>query len=807
MKKQIILLGFLATTSLAFAQSGKVGINTNSPEATLDIKPSTANAAVSANTNEGVLIPRVSRARLNSIAPSNLKESTLVYVNDLTGAVATVTSNVTSKGFYYYSTADSKWVKMAEGVLQAQDLRLVGLHNHITQDAGKGGTGTDGGSFYNVGIGKDALYSITYGARNIAVGDEALYSTTDGVGNVAIGASALYNNQSGSHNIAIGNDALLEATAGGVSNIAIGHEALMSGGYGVAIGETALRASIGGGYNVAIGNSALRFNTYGRDNMAIGRYALQNNNTGTNNMAMGNSAMISNTTGNSNIGLGTGSLRSNTTGSNNIGMGADALSLNINGESNIGMGAGALYSNQSGNNNIGMGTNALRSNSSGRDNIALGSIALFSNTTGVSNIAIGSSGLGQNTTGNNNIAMGTSALRANTTGQRNIAIGESALYENTTGGYNIAMGVSTLSKNTTGASNVGIGVNALSNSTTGDSNIGIGNSALIANTTGAYNIGIGYFPLNKTTTGAHNIGLGYNSMEANTTGNYNLALGTYSLRTNTTGQHNSAFGLNALQNNVTGSGNTALGNGSGEWVKGNANIHLGSASFPSAATAELDNVVAIGNGISATELTPSTGQDNTIILGHKNGHSFSPNVGIGTYKPDSKVHIVANGPNAIKIVDTNQGAGKVLTSDANGVGTWKEPAAPIADFARQYARTATDFDLQANVTHTIPGINDFVAPKTGKYLVLYHSFFQNVWETGTRNLYFVMLLNGGTWIDADETYSYVEERAFFNQHYSNVVGLTAGDVVSFRLIANRGKLRLNSAYAGRNRIEIVYLGQ
>ena len=44
MKKQIILLGFLATTSLAFAQSGKVGINTNSPEATLDIKPSTANA-------------------------------------------------------------------------------------------------------------------------------------------------------------------------------------------------------------------------------------------------------------------------------------------------------------------------------------------------------------------------------------------------------------------------------------------------------------------------------------------------------------------------------------------------------------------------------------------------------------------------------------------------------------------------------------------------------------------------------------------------------------------------------------------
>ena len=806
MKKQIILLGFLATTSLAFAQSGKVGINTNSPEATLDIKPSTANAAVSANTNEGVLIPRVSRARLNSIAPSNLKESTLVYVNDLTGAVATVTSNVTSKGFYYYSTADSKWVKMAEGVLQAQDLRLVGLNNHITQDAGKGGTGTDGGSFYNVGIGKDALYSITYGARNIAVGDEALYSTTDGVGNVAIGASALYNNQSGSHNIAIGNDALLEATAGGVSNIAIGHEALMSGGYGVAIGETALRASIGGGYNVAIGNSALRFNTYGRDNMAIGRYALQNNNTGTNNMAMGNSAMINNTTGSSNIGLGTAALRSNTVGSNNIGMGADALSLNTSGESNIAMGPGALYSNQSGNNNIGMGTNALRSNSFGKDNIAMGSAALFSNTVGVNNIAIGSNGLGQNTMGSNNISIGTSALRANTTGDRNIAIGEAVLYESSIAARNIGIGQSALYSNSAGEANIAIGINALVKNTMGDSNIGIGDEVMSSNTIGVYNIGIGSHSIDKNTTGNHNIALGHFSMGNNINGDYNLALGTYSLRRNTTGQHNNAFGLNSLENNITGDGNTALGNTSGEWIKGNSNIHLGSAYFP-AATAELDNVVAIGNGISATELTPSTGQDNTIILGHKNGHSFSPNVGIGTYKPDSKVHIVANGPNAIKIVDTNQGAGKVLTSDANGVGTWKEPAAPIADFARQYARTATDFDLQANVTHTIPGINDFVAPKTGKYLVLYHSFFQNVWETGTRNLYFVMLLNGGTWIDADETYSYVEERAFFNQHYSNVVGLTAGDVVSFRVIANRGKLRLNSAYAGRNRIEIVYLGQ
>ena len=197
MRKNIILLGFLATTSLAFAQTGKVGINTNSPEATLDIKPSTANAAVSARTNEGVLIPRVSKARLNSITTANLKESTLVYVSDISGSTTTTTTNVTSKGFYYYSTTDSKWVKIAEGAMQEQDLRLVGTDNHITQDAGKGGTGTNGGGGSNIGIGKESLYSIGGGLGNIAIGEKSLYSTQGGIGNIGIGNRALYNNQGG----------------------------------------------------------------------------------------------------------------------------------------------------------------------------------------------------------------------------------------------------------------------------------------------------------------------------------------------------------------------------------------------------------------------------------------------------------------------------------------------------------------------------------------------------------------------------------------------------------------------------------
>ncbi len=775
MKKHIILLGLLAGTSLAFAQAGKVGVNTSNPEATLDIKPSTANAAISATTNEGILIPRVSKARLNSIATANLKESTLVYVDNISGTTNPVTSNVTSKGFYYYSSTENKWVKIAEGAIQEQDLRLVGANNHITQDAGKGGNGTDGGAGSNIAIGRRSMFSITTGVDNVAIGGNSLYSNEGGSLNLALGNSSLYSNTSGERNIgfgsyalyankvgvdniAIGANALRNGNHASSSRIAIGTNALMAGGAGIAIGNYALTASTGtyntaigngalkenttgsnniamgsdalrvnttGTYNLAIGNNALTSNSTGNDNFAMGNNALSQNTTGVYNLALGNGALSSNTTGGSNFGLGVNALRANTTGRNNVGIGVEAMFKNTTGENNIGFGNGTLHENTTGNdnislgtnslrnnttgnnnlafgtnalyanttgadnvamgpgallnntvgtNNIGLGTNSLRTNTTGKDNVALGSTALFANTTGVNNIAIGTNGLRNNTTGNNNIGFGTNTLRLNTTGERNIAIGDGTLSGNTIGSYNVGLGISTLNSNTVGVANIGLGVNTLSKNINGSSNIGIGNSALFENVSGNYNIAIGYHPLAKATTAGHNIALGYGALEENVSGSYNIAAGTYALAKNTTGQHNNAQGLNALVNNVTGNNNTAIGNGAGEWVKGHNNVHLGSSTFPVSNTAELDNVVVIGNGINAAELTASSGQDNTIILGYKKGHNRSPNIGVGTYKPDAKLHIEANGPTAIKIVDTNQGAGKVLTSDANGVGTWKVPA-------------------------------------------------------------------------------------------------------------------------------------
>ena len=158
------------------------------------------------------------------------------------------------------------------------------------------------------------------------------------------------------------------------------------------------------------------------------------------------------------------------------------------------------------------------------------------------------------------------------------------------------------------------------------------------------------------------------------TGNNNIALGQNALKDNTTGGLNISLGQNALSNNNAGSYNTAMGISSGKWIKGNANIHIGIDTddvIPNA-SGELNNVIAIGHFDSqgGYPLNTTTTNDNVILLG--NTSPTAPKVGIGTYKPGAKLE-VNNGTTAgaVKIVDGTEGAGKVLTSDADGLATWK----------------------------------------------------------------------------------------------------------------------------------------
>lgn len=107
--KKLSLVGMLSFGSILF---GQVGINTPSPEATLDI---TAKNPTGATTNpEGILIPRVSRQRAQSMVA--VENSTLIYVNNITTGTATGTAvNITAVGFYYFHSTDNVWKKLAEG--------------------------------------------------------------------------------------------------------------------------------------------------------------------------------------------------------------------------------------------------------------------------------------------------------------------------------------------------------------------------------------------------------------------------------------------------------------------------------------------------------------------------------------------------------------------------------------------------------------------------------------------------------------------------------------------------------------------
>ena len=105
----------------------------------------------------------------------------------------------------------------------------------------------------------------------------------------------------------------------------------------------------------------------------------------------------------------------------------------------------------------------------------------------------------------------------------------------------------------------------------------------------------------------------------------------------------------------------------------------------------------------STGAPTATQQANDVIV------TTSGNVGLGTVSPSAKLEInngTVNG--ALKIIDGTQGDGKVLTSDANGLATWKSP-------------TVT------NVTGVTPSSSTPYGTSTDKYMNAYVDVPQGNW--------------------------------------------------------------------------------
>lgn len=171
-------------------------------------------------------------------------------------------------------------------------------------------------------------------------------------------------------------------------------------------------------------------------------------------------------------------------------------------------------------------------------------------------------------------------------------------------------------------------LNGLSDATTNTHSVFIGSNSGISDDGSNYNAAIGENALYENISGQYNGSLGYKAAYNNTSGDRNLSIGAYSMYNNATGSHNTALGIDA------GKGSSG-------------------ASF--------SDCVFVGFQAGMNNVN-----DNKLFI--DNSNTSSPLIG-GDF---SSNQVDING--TIKITGGTPGAGKVLTSDANGLASWITPS-------------------------------------------------------------------------------------------------------------------------------------
>ncbi len=238
-------------------------------------------------------------------------------------------------------------------------------------------------------------------------------------------------------------------------------------------------------------------------------------------------------------------------------------------------------------------------------------------------------------------------------------------------GYdNVGIGWRSLYSVTEGYDNMGLGFKALTLCTTGTQNTAVGSQALPALTTGNFNVGVGTYALKVATTGEYNTALGFGSSLGLTTGVSNVGVGQWTFYYLTTGGTNVAVGAGALSQLVDGNNNVGVGaingtdlygNGYPPIVHGSDNTYCG---FNAGPNGDYSDTLCLGSQATATA------SHHAVV-----GGPTVTDVYFGSESALANLHAAAITASGLMTVGsfklaTGAGAGKVLTSDASGNGTW-----------------------------------------------------------------------------------------------------------------------------------------
>ncbi|OCA76615.1 hypothetical protein BBH99_02565 [Chryseobacterium contaminans] len=205
--------------------NGQVGINTQSPNATLDVvgKP------IDATSLDGIIAPRISGDNLSLKTYTSSQTGALVYVTSAAGTPSGQTVDVTTVGYYYFNgdPTINKWIKITTGsgavssgwALTGNSGTVSGTHflgttddqdlifkRNSIQGGWLGNPSVSVSKFGNTAFGTGALpFSSVTGTQNTAFGMNAGSGITTGSNNIVIGAGTQAVSNTSNNQLNIGN--------------------------------------------------------------------------------------------------------------------------------------------------------------------------------------------------------------------------------------------------------------------------------------------------------------------------------------------------------------------------------------------------------------------------------------------------------------------------------------------------------------------------------------------------------------------------------------------------------------------------